>query len=77
MLVLDACDFVAGSVMSIRNYFRPWNVPPEPAGSISVALKSRDPGTSSPRCVRSAEYFLRPVTVPPRHKNCEHTRDAF
>ena len=77
MLALDTCDFVAGSVMSIRSYFRPRNRLPEPTGSISVALKSRDPGTSSPLCARSAGYFLRPVTVPPRHKNCEHTRDTF
>ena len=65
MLALDAhtCDFVAGSVMSFRNYFRPSNGLSEPTGSISVALKNRGQGTSSPPCARSAEYFLRPVTV--------------
>ena len=49
VLTLDAhtCDFVAGSVISIRNYFRPRNGLPEPSGSISVALKSRDPGIVS------------------------------
>ena len=45
------------------NYFRPSNGLSEPTGSISVALKSREQGTSSPPCARSAEYFLRPVTV--------------
>ena len=65
MLALDAhtCDFVARSVISIRYYFRPSNGLSEPTGSISVALKSREQGTSSPPCARSAEYFLRPVTV--------------
>ena len=63
--------------MSIRNYFRPSNRLSEPTGSISVALKSRDLGTSTPPCARSAEYFLQPVTVPPRHKNFKHTRDTF
>ena len=65
MLALDAhtCDCVAGLVMLIRNYFRPSNGLSEPTGSISVALKSRAQGTSSPPCARSAEYFLRPVTV--------------
>ena len=79
VLTLDThtCDFVAGSAMSIRNYFRPRNGLSEPTGSISVALKSRDPGTSTLSCARSAEYFLQPVTVPPRHKNFEHTRDTF
>ena len=40
-LTLNAhtCDFVAGSVMSIRNCFRPSNRLSEPTGSISVALK--------------------------------------
>ena len=33
------CDFVAGSVMSIRNYFRPSNRLSEPMGCKSVALK--------------------------------------
>ena len=50
-------------VMSIRNYFRPSNGLSESTGSISVALKSREHGTSNPPCARSAEYFLRPVTV--------------
>ena len=63
--------------MSIRNYFRPRNGLPEPVGSISVALKSRAHGTSSPPCARSAEYFLCPVTVTPHCKNCEHTRYTF
>ena len=65
VLALDAhiCDFVPGSVMSIRNYFRPSNGLSEPMGSISVALKSKEQGTSSLPCARSAEYFLRPVTV--------------
>ena len=49
--------------MSISNYFRPINGLSEPTGSISVALKSREQGTSSPPCAKSAEYFLRPVTV--------------
>ena len=35
----------------------------EPTGCISVALKGRDQGTSSLPRARSAEYFLRPVTV--------------
>ena len=79
MLTLDThtCDFVAGSVMSIRNYFRPSNRLSESTGSISVALKSRVHGTSNPPCARSAEYFLHPVTVhsivPLRCKNSEHT----
>ena len=62
MFVFDAhtCDFVAGSVMSIRNYFRPSNGLSESTGSISIALKSREQGTSNPLCARSAEYFLRP-----------------
>ena len=44
VLALDAhtWDFVAGSVMSIRNYFRPINGFSELTGSISVALKSRE-----------------------------------
>ena len=61
-------------------YFRPSNGLPEPTGSLNVALKSQQ-GTSSPPCVRSAEYFLHPVTVhslvPPRHKNSKHTRHLF
>ena len=56
-------DFAAGSVMSIRNYFRPSNGLSERTGCISVALKTREQGTSSPPCARSAEYFLCPVTV--------------
>ena len=48
---------------------------------ISIALKSREQGTSSPPCARSAEYFLRPVTVhsivPPRRKNSELPHDTF
>ena len=65
MLALDThtCDFVAGSAMSIRNYFQPSNGLSEPTGSISIALKSREQGTSSLPCARSAEYFLRPVTL--------------
>jgi len=65
VLALNAhiCDFVPGSVMSIRNYFRPSNGLSEPTGSISIALKSREQGTSSPPCARSAEYFLHPATV--------------
>ena len=47
----------------LRNYFRPSIGLSEPTGSISVALRSREQGTSSPPCARSAEYFLRPVTV--------------
>ena len=37
VLALDAhtCDFVAGSVMSIKNYFKPSNGLSEPTGSIS------------------------------------------
>ena len=65
VLALDAhtCDFVAVSVMSIRNYLRPINGLSEPMGSRSVPLKSREQGTSSPPYARSAEYFLHPVTV--------------
>ena len=62
-MCLRTWDFVAGSVMSVRNYFRPSNGLSEPTGSISVALKSREQRTLSPPCARSAEYFLRPVTV--------------
>ena len=64
-LALDAhtCDFVAGSVMSIRNYSRLSDGLSESTGCISIALKSREQGTSSPPCARSAEYFLRPVTL--------------
>ena len=67
MLALDAhtCDCEAGLVILIRNYFRPSNGLSEPTGSISVALKSREQGTSSRPSGRSAEYFLRPVTVQP------------
>ena len=78
VLALDThiCDFVPGSVMSIRNYFRPSNGLSEPMGSISVALKSREQGTLCPPCARSAEYFLCPVTVHSivlhRCKNSEH-----
>ena len=64
--------------MSIRIYCRPRNGLPETTGSISVALKSREQGTLSLPCARSAEYFLCPDTVnsivPPRHKNSKHTR---
>ena len=49
--------------MSIRNYFRPSNGLSKPTGCISIALKSREQATSSPPCARSAEYFLRPITV--------------
>ena len=63
--------------MSVGNYFRSRNWLPEPTGSISIALKSRDPGTSNLPCARSAEYFLHPVTVLPRRKNCEHIHDTF
>ena len=62
MLALDT-HFVPGLVMFIRNCFRPSNGLSEPTGSISITLKSREQGTSSPPCARSAEYFLRPVTV--------------
>ena len=55
--------FVPGLVMFIRNCFSPSNGLSEPTGSISVTLKSREQGTSSPPCARSVEYFLRPVTV--------------
>ena len=85
MFAFDAhtCDFVACSVMSIRNYFRPSNGLSEPTGCISGALKSREQRTSSPPFARSAEYFLHPVTVyilqflPLRRKNSEHTCDIF
>ena len=80
MLDAQTCDFVAGSVMSIRNYFRLSNGLSESTGSINV-LKSREQGTSNPPCARLAEYFLRPVTVhsivPLLRKNSEHTRDTF
>ena len=71
MLTLDT-HFVPGLVMFIRNCFRPSNGLSEPTGSISIALKSREHGTSSLPFARSAEYFLRPVTVhsivPPSRK---------
>ena len=52
VLALDAhtYDFVAGSVMSIRNYFRPSNGLSESMGSISVALKSRAGNFKSALC---------------------------
>ena len=45
-------------------------------------LKSREQGTSSLPCARSAEYFLHPVTVHSFYstspwQNSEHTRDSF
>ena len=62
-------------------YFRLSNRLSEPTGSISIALKGREQGTLCPPCARSAEYFLRPVTVdsivPHRRKNSKHTCDAF
>ena len=62
-------------------YFRPSNRLYEPTGSISIALKGREQGTLCPPCARSAEYFLRHVTVhsivPHRRKNSKHTRDTF
>ena len=78
MLALDAhtCDFVAGSVVSSLG-----NRLSEPTGSTSIALKGREQGTLCPPCARSAEYFLRPVTVhsivPHRHKNSKHTRNTL
>jgi len=50
VLALDGhtCDFVAGSVIPIRYYFRPSNGHSEPTVSMSIALKSREQGTSSP-----------------------------
>jgi len=78
-LHLRLCSWL--SMMSIRNYFRPSNGFLNLRVPLSVALKSRKQGTSSPPCARSAEYFLRPVTVhsivPPRRKSSEHTRDTF
>ena len=42
MLTLDAhLDCVAGSIMSIRNYFRPSNGLPEPNGSLSLHIPSQ------------------------------------
>ena len=43
MVVLDThtCDCVAGSVTSIRNYFRPSNRLPEPMGSLSLHVPSQ------------------------------------
>ena len=62
-------------------YFRPSIRLSEPTGSTSIALKGREQGTLCPPCARSAEYFLRPVTVHSivlhRRKNSEHTRDTF
>ena len=62
-------------------YFRPSNRLSEPTGSISIALKGREQGTFCPPCARSAEYFLRHVTVhsivPHFRKNSERTRDTF
>ena len=62
-------------------YFSPSIRLSEPTGSTSIALKGREQGTLCPPCARSAEYFLRPVTVHSivlhRRKNSEHTRDTF
>ena len=59
-------------------YFRPSNRLSEPTGSITIALNGREQGTLYPPCARSAEHFLRPVTVhsmvPHRRK---HTHDTF
>ena len=81
VLALDAhtCDFVAGSAMSIRNYFQPSNGLSEPTGSISIALKSREQGTSSPPCARQLNISctLLHCIVPPHRKISEHTRDTF
>ena len=80
MLALDThtCDFRS---WFSNVYFRPSNRLSEPTGSINIALKGREQGTLCPPCARSAEYFLRPVTVrsivPYRRKNSEHTRDTF
>ena len=43
MLVLDAhtCNCVAGSVMSIRDYFRQSNGLPEPTGSLTLHVPSQ------------------------------------
>ena len=43
MFVLDVhtCDCVAGSVMSIRDYFRPSNELPEPMGALSLYIPSQ------------------------------------
>ena len=62
MLALDAhtCNFVAGSVFQLLRAKQRLS---EPMGSISVALKSREQGTSNVPCARSAEYLLHPVTV--------------
>ena len=67
-LVASSYDFVAGSVMSIRNYFWPSNRLSEPTGSISIALKSRGQGTS---------LITVHSIVPPSRKNSKHTRDTF
>ena len=81
MLALDAhtCDFVAGSATSIRNYFQPSNGLSEPTGSISIALKSREQGTSSPPCARQLNISctLLHCIVPLHRKISEHTRDTF
>ena len=76
------CNCVAGSVMSIRNYFRPINGLSEPTGCTCHHVPSPESqGTSSRLCTRSAEYFLHPVTahsiVPPRWRNSKHTHNSL
>ena len=56
--------FVAGSVMSIRNYFRPSNGLSKPTSCISVALKSREHAGNFKSALWQVRWiFLVPMTV--------------
>ena len=81
MLALNAHSNLRLRSWFIIVYFSPSIRLSEPTGSTSIALKGREQGTLCPPCARSAEYFLRPVTVHSivlhRRKNSEHTRDTF
>ena len=54
----QTCDFVAGSVMSIRNYFRPSNRLSEPTVCTRVALKGREQGTLSLPRMRQVSWIF-------------------
>ena len=56
---LQLCNLVQWCLSETT--FRPSNGLPEPTGSVSIALKSRQQRTSSPPSGRSAEYSLCPV----------------
>ena len=60
-------------------YFQPSNGLSVPTGSISIALKSREQGTSSPPCARQLNISctLLHCIVPPHRKISEHTCDTF